>query len=265
MIEDNQNYDVLVCSLWHDAPKSIEKFRIFLYAEPSCFCKDLERKMGMADISIGHIYDTNEKHFNLPYVYYHILSSYDVCYSRGIDISGYSNKRYTLQHINGNEFERKFCSFVTSYQGGSERNRRNDFFKLLSEYKHIDAGGKVFKNCNIPNEDRIAFFADHKFTLCFENTCEPNYVTEKLYCALISKTIPIYWGHEDAFKMFNKDAFVFVDDFEEGYERVKQLDSDRDKYLEMLSQPMFNPEFNPFAKEYEFRKWLKDKLDKVFR
>ena len=60
--------------------------------------------------------------------------------------------------------------------------------------------------------------------------------------AFYADTIPVYFGSSTAADIFNKRAFINVadyDSFEEAIERIKELDQDDAKYLEMLRQPVF--------------------------
>ena len=53
--------------------------------------------------------------------------------------------------------------------------------------------------------------SDFRFMLCMENSKLPGYVTEKIVNAFLSGAVPIYWGTEEIFNLFNKDAFIYYD------------------------------------------------------
>ena len=74
-----------------------------------------------------------------------------------------------------------------------------------------------------------------KFNICFENSSAPGYVTEKPLQSFFAGTIPIYWGHKETMQMlFNPDALIYVDSYEEAYNRVVELDNNPEMYKEML-------------------------------
>lgn len=140
-----------------------------------------------------------------------------------------------------------FASFIASHE--SENGIRGDFFKKLCEYKRVESPGTYLNN--MPNGEIVRWENDSKpnfqrkckFSLCFESTKHEGFVTEKITDAFFSDTIPVYYGSDDVTKIFNPKAFINCSDynsFEEAIEKIKELDSDNQKYLEMLRQPILN-------------------------
>ena len=137
--------------------------------------------------------------------------------------------------------QRKFCNFVVS-NGKMSSEERNRFFDMLSAYKKVDSGGRYMNNIGGPVDDKMAFIKGYKFTLAFENSKKDGYTTEKLLEPLMARTVPIYWGNPLVAKDFNPKAFINAGDYpslEALLERVKQLDTDRDAYMAMLSEPIY--------------------------
>eukprot|EP00971_Amphidinium_carterae_P187070 3713118-Amphidinium_carterae.1 len=54
---------------------------------------------------------------------------------------------------------------------------------------------------------------DFEFALVFESTMAPRYVTEKIVNAYLAGAIPIYWGSEDVYSIFNPASFISAADF----------------------------------------------------
>jgi hypothetical protein len=141
-----------------------------------------------------------------------------------------------------------FCGYVASNGGCQERN---DIFHFLSKYKKVDSGGPLFNNIGYvlprePNDKltKIDFFKTKKFSLCYENSSYPGYVTEKLYHGFYANTVPIYWGSPVVELDFNPKAFVSRHDFgsdEEMLKKIVEIDNDDDLYMKMIREPMFNP------------------------
>jgi hypothetical protein len=142
---------------------------------------------------------------------------------------------------------REFCSFVVK-NGGCEM--RNNFFHKLSQYKKVDSAGPLFNNVGYVLEggDRAVqakaeFLPKYKFNLCFENSSYPGYATEKLFEALVFKTIPIYWGSPTIEADFNPRAFLNWDDYQDSdrlIEAIKQVDQNEGDFTNMYLEPMFN-------------------------
>ena len=132
--------------------------------------------------------------------------------------------------------------------GGGVDDVRNIFFEELCKYKQVDSGGR-FKN-NLPDgqpvKNKIEFQEEYKFCIAFENTKFPGYVTEKIIEAWASGTIPIYYGDPEIEKYFNLKSMIYCngcDDFKNVIEKIKEMDSDSEKYLEMVRQPIFTEDF----------------------
>ncbi len=146
-----------------------------------------------------------------------------------------------VKHVNNEGLvNRKFCSFVVS--NGMADSIRNDMFIKLSLYKKVDSGGRYKNNIGLPNgvDDKVGFAKQYKFSLCFENSSHPGYVTEKIVEAFAAKTVPIYWGDPCISNIFNPKAFINVGEFatiDDAIEEIKKIDSDDERYYEMLNEP----------------------------
>jgi alpha(1,3/1,4) fucosyltransferase len=133
----------------------------------------------------------------------------------------------------------RFCNFVYSNPLGRERNR---FFRLLSKYKPVDSGGRLFNSIGGPVQDKLAFVRQSKFTIAFENESYPGYTTEKLSEPMLADSLPIYWGNALVHRDFNTRSFINVHKFptfEAAIERIIEIDQNDALYLEYLRQPWF--------------------------
>lgn len=158
------------------------------------------------------------------------------------------NRNYDQSFLKSKEY---FANFITSHE--SENNARGDFFKKLCEYKRVESPGSYLNNMandevvDWRNSSKVDFQRKCKFTLCFESTVHYGFVTEKIMDAFYADTIPVYYGSPTVTDIFNKDAFIHVADYESfdaAIEKIKELDQDDEKYLQMLRQPILvNPDY----------------------
>ncbi|MCL5886996.1 MAG: glycosyltransferase family 10 [Actinobacteria bacterium] len=65
----------------------------------------------------------------------------------------------------------------------------------------------------LPSDGKITTLTGYRFTLCFENTIFPGYITEKIFDCLLAGTIPIYLGAPDITDYLPPEAFVDFRDF----------------------------------------------------
>ena len=137
----------------------------------------------------------------------------------------------------------KFCFFAVS---GPYDINRIKFFLKLSRYKKVDSFGLLLNNTgNL--KDRKTYrknykkIKSYKFVICFENSFAENYITEKIFQAVMGNAIPIYRGAPNIGEYFNTKSFINYEDYGSSYakmmKRVIELDQDDEKYLEMLNEP----------------------------
>ena len=113
----------------------------------------------------------------------------------------------------------------------------------LSNIGKVDLFGRSVNNYV---KDKTGTASSYWFNLCFENDLYPGYITEKILEAWISKTIPLYWGYDEA-KILNPHAFVNLKNFnslEDFVVFVSELYLDKDRMVEMISQPLFKNQFD---------------------
>ena len=183
------------------------------------------------------------------------------------------DRNYTREFLREKEY---FANFISSHE--SEFNIRGDFFKKLCEYKRVESPGSYLNN--MPNGETVNWLNDSKsdfqrkckFTLCFESTLHYGFVTEKIMDAFYADTIPVYYGSPTAADIFNKDAFINVadyDSFEAAIEKIKELDQDDEKYLEMLRQPILVDPDYPEKLEESLKEYIchifEQPLEKAYR
>lgn len=147
----------------------------------------------------------------------------------------------------------KFCNFIYS----SAHPVREEFFERLCRYKHVDAPGARKNNTapigghRTPEASRWSpnWIAEkdlalrpYRFTIAFENSSHPGYVTEKMTQPLMADSIPIYWGNPLIARDYNPRCFINAHDFgslDEVAAKVAEIDSNPDAYAAMQAEPFF--------------------------
>ena len=215
-----------------------------------------------------------------------VVPNFNDCdYAIGFDDITFEDRylKYTLSYympprknIKKNLVNRRFCNFIYSnFNMGEGAIIRQEFFKKLSEYKHIDAPGKVCHNmdaeelseryANDWTSSKIKFLEKYKFTIAFENTRSNGYVTEKFFHPLKANSIPIYLGAPDIAKDFNSKAFINCCDYkdlDEVIEQIKYLDNNDEAYLKMLKEPVERKESRLKNQDKKLEKFLLNIISK---
>ena len=142
----------------------------------------------------------------------------------------------------------KFCAFIVR-NGHSVRTK---FMNMLSQYRKVDCAGTFMNNTGFlapeGDVDYRLFLQEYKFIICFENTKQTNYVTEKLFNAYMGGCIPIYWGSDQVKEWFNPKAFLTLDCTESTnsletsmqmlVEKIRILDTNPELYAAMQQEPL---------------------------
>lgn len=130
---------------------------------------------------------SDPRHFRLP-----LWVLYIDWFKKG----GYENPKFLLplDKIQDNEYIRhpktKFCAAIFS----NPTPERISFIEKLNEYKKVDIYGKGFLPIEDGEKAKYEILKHYKFSICFENRVQTGYVTEKLFHALTTGTLPIYYG-----------------------------------------------------------------------
>lgn len=153
-----------------------------------------------------------------------------------------------------------FCGFVAGNAGGTYRNK---IFHVLNEYKPVLSGGSLFNNIGgtLPRDvkSKIDFFNKCRFSLCFENSSWPGYVSEKIMHGFIARTVPIYWGSPTVALDFQEGSYISRHDFvsdTEFIDAIIKIDNDRSMWEVMIN-------CEPIGYQHD-RNWDLDRFNRWF-
>jgi len=149
----------------------------------------------------------------------------------------------------------KFCDFIYS-RGNEKGNWRDKAFDIFSQYKPITSVGSYRnndpQNKKVSMATKISVQEKCKFSIAFEGIVEQGYISEKIFDAFRANSIPIYYGHNDTVnRILNPASYINIADYDYDLDRVldkvKILDEDDERYLNMLREPVFVT--NTFAQD----------------
>lgn len=100
-----------------------------------------------------------------------------------------------------------------------DRCRRDDYLRALMAHIPVDSYGKVAHNADLVNDvgpqSKLATVGSYRFTVAFENSMAPHYVTEKLFQPLAMGSVPIYRGAPDVENFLpSPHCCINADDFD---------------------------------------------------
>jgi hypothetical protein len=164
-----------------------------------------------------------------------------------------------------------FCACVIS----NLSNRQGPLVEVcdaLERYHGLTYGGKWRNNIGGRVRDKQELLQRHKFSLAFENSAYPGYVTEKILDAFLAGTVPIYWGDPTITQQFNPKAFIHCLDGEpidELLRRVQKVNESQEAYEAMTREPIFSETTHHVLSHERFVGFLKNifsqPLEQAFR
>ena len=152
----------------------------------------------------------------------------------------------------------EFAAYIVS---NPKNDHRNAALPEISQYKKVDSAGGYMNNIGQKLEGGLGggggemakheFLQKYKFNICFENSSEPGYITEKYFHAKAAGCIPIYWGDPRPERDFNPDGGIntFGKTWDEIRAIIKDVDTNTTKYLSMFAVPAITPETEAYARK----------------
>jgi Glycosyltransferase family 10 (fucosyltransferase) C-term len=139
--------------------------------------------------------------------------------------------------------------FFCAYAASNCLKFRDDASKLLSRQVSIVTKlgkcprknklltSKVSTNFSSSWEMNDVVFRDYRFCLVMENENAQGYVTEKILMAFLAGCIPIYYGTDDIFNIFNPKSFIYynISNPKETINRIRELETNKSLYLSILN------------------------------
>ena len=94
-----------------------------------------------------------------------------------------------------------------------DHSGRTDLLVQLFRYMKIDSYGRFMHTRELDGPDlgnrtKFATIARYRFSLAFENSVAPDYVTEKLFEPLLLGTVPVYLGAPNAAEFMPEHSYV---------------------------------------------------------
>ena len=159
----------------------------------------------------------------------------------------------TTPHPIGYGDRNAFCGFVVT---NPNCTFRNETFHAVNAYQSVDSGGALYNNIGGPlalkypgggcgDLSKHAFFADHRFTISFENAQVPGYITEKLLHAKMAGCVPIYWGDANTDTDFAPNSFLNLSaltNAEKVVDVIKKLEANPMMCSAIASTPILDAE-----------------------
>ena len=142
----------------------------------------------------------------------------------------------TLQAGPAVDYETAIKGAVFMARNCNSRNNREGLVRSLLDSKfRVDSVSQCMKNAEKPDgaENRKDILRHYLFYLAFENQCENDYITEKLWTTLEAGVVPVYYGAPNVEEHVPKNSVLNANSFETSQalaEYLNKVASDKDLY-----------------------------------
>tara|TARA_Y100000389_G_scaffold204545_1_gene257880 strand:+ start:25597 stop:26556 length:960 start_codon:yes stop_codon:yes gene_type:complete len=186
----------------------------------------------------------NENYIAIPVIYTRI--EYFKKYYEQIKpkfFTPFSQKKFCLQVTCAKAFHRPGhpCKDACDKQN-KITTKTLEILNKIGTVDHIQLYNERVGNSSCYNsEELLNLFNEYKFILCFENSFTNGYITEKIFNAFFSRTIPIYIGPEDTNRYINKTAYINGYDLNnKNFYDILALNNDEMLYNDVINKSKIN-------------------------
>ena len=115
---------------------------------------------------------------------------------------------------------------------------------------------------------KYKYLKQYRFSICFENTAFPGWITEKIFDCFVTGVIPVYLGAPDVAEKIPRNCFIDVHDFRNYEELGKYLElmtpEVASRYLEAAKTFLESDAFTPFTSKH-FADTIVNCLDEFYQ
>jgi hypothetical protein len=213
------------------------------------------------DISIGFDYLEHKKYIRFPIWLMNLFEPNETSYKSIKQKCEYWNSYTEIKE------RTKFCSFLSRHDYFGDRSV---FYNEISSIGKIDSDGEFMHNNDELklkfNDNKYEYLKNYKFNLCPENSNYPGYCTEKVFDAIKSGCIPIYWGSDNnpEPEILNHDSILFLTNHgsnDQTVAKIHLLKENTKFYFEFAQQDKFTKQAPDII--FDFFSRLEQKLKEV--
>jgi len=96
--------------------------------------------------------------------------------------------------------------------------------EAINELKKAGIPVDCFGSQTRPVSDKVKTLSQYRYSLCFENTFTPGYVTEKIIDSFLAGSIPLYWGGAPP-DIFNLDEYFICSPYKTMASNIEEFAS----------------------------------------
>jgi hypothetical protein len=205
---------------------------------------------------ISSIYKNNNKCITIPTIYMRI-NHYNLI----------KNYYYSLSQLNCPFTSKKFCLVINKSGLNNDINKLADILKQYGQVDYLSMYNDKIVNASCYNSIQLLeVFSLYKFIICFENSYNDGYITEKIFNCFLANTIPIYSGSPIVHNFLNTDSFINIppntlDTFDSSI--IEKLKNNETLYNNMIHMNKISPNYNDENYKKNLINIIQNKINKM--
>jgi len=141
----------------------------------------------------------------------------------------FTNKKFCLQ-VSFIKVDNKYTEYI---------NNNINKLKTIGDIDVISFYKNDINDCSLYHSEKLLnLFNKYKFILCFENSYTDGYITEKIFNAFFSRSIPIYLGPNNINKYINNSSYINLLNIDLTY--INRLSNNEGEYNIFLKNEKIN-------------------------
>jgi len=141
----------------------------------------------------------------------------------------FTNKKFCLQ-VSFIRVDNKYTEYI---------NNNINKLKTFGDIDVISFYKNDINDCSLYHSEKLLnLFNKYKFILCFENSYTDGYITEKIFNAFFSRSIPIYLGPNNINKYINNSSYINLLNIDLTY--INRLSNNEGEYNIFLKNEKVN-------------------------
>ena len=198
----------------------------------------------------NHICNINKtcKYISIPMIYlymnYYMINAYKI---EPIIYTEFKEKKFCLS-INKSDLNVDIKNIINKLQ-------TIDIVDNISIYNDLLKDKSCYHNINLLN-----IFNKYKFIICFENSYDNGYITEKIFNCFFSKTLPIYKGSPIIKNYINENCFIDGTNINNLYDYIILLNNNEELYNTKIISDKISYSYNNENYNEELISFIESKL-----
>jgi len=163
--------------------------------------------------------------------------------------------------------DKKFCLIINKSNLNPEIGRLYSILKNIDNIDHIQMYNDLIETKSCYNSvELLNVFNKYKFIICFENSYENGYITEKIFNCFFARTIPIYKGSPIIHEYINEKSFINMsstqnaEQFNHIIQTIKDLSCNEQLYNSCIHMNKMNENYNNENYKTQLSEFIKNKL-----